>query len=101
MIRDDAKYYVEQLLSKDKPEINEKRTLFQKVLGIDKRLIEMAPNYSGHAYEQLLYCTSIRYIRKVALDSTISLSPTETDRTLRRMLQIMMERKAGAGTARA
>lgn len=85
-LRDDAKYFVDQLFMKDKPFVKDKQSLFSQIIGIDKRLRDMASDYSGQKYKQLLYCTCVRYIRKAALETPATLSPTETERVLNRSL---------------
>ena len=85
-LRDDAKYYVDQLFIKDKPQIKEKQALFAKVVNMEKRLRELNPAYEGERFRQLLYCVCVRYIRKAALETPAILSHTETERVLIRAL---------------
>ena len=67
-LRDDAKYYVDQLFMKDKGQIKDKNALFPKVINMGKRLSELNTGYEGDRFRQLLYCVCIRYIRKAALE---------------------------------
>lgn len=90
MLRDDAKYFVDQLFMKDKPFIKDKQSFFQKIVGIEMRLREMATGYCGQKYKQLLYCTCVRYIRKAALETPVTLSPTETERVLNKILASLL-----------
>lgn len=86
-LRDDAKYFVEQFFSKDKPQIKDKPALFARVVNMDKRLKGICGNYTGERYRQLLYCTCVRYIRKAALETPAILSETEYSRVLNRVME--------------
>ena len=85
-IRDDAKYYVDQLFMKDKAQIKDKKALFPKVIHMADRLKELNTGYEGELFRQFLYCVCVRYIRKVALETPVILSKTETERVLNRAL---------------
>ena len=87
-LRDDAKYFVDQMFVKDKPLIKDKQELFHRVVGMDVRLRELAADYSGQKYKQLLYCVCVRYIRKAALETPAILSLTEIERVLNRTNEI-------------
>ena len=86
-LRDDAKYYVDQLFMRDKPSVKDKQTLFAKIMNMEKRLTELNTGYEGEKFRQLLYCVCVRYIRKAALETTAILSRTETERVLIRALK--------------
>ncbi len=85
-LRDDAKYYVEQMFMKDKPQLKEKQALFSKIVNMGKRLKEIASGYEGECFRQLLYCVCIRYVRKAALETPVVLSHTEMERAIIRAL---------------
>lgn len=85
-LRDDAKYYVDQLFMKDKAQIKDKNALFPKVINMEKRLKELNTGYEGERFRQLLYCVCVRYIRKAALETPAILSHAETERVLKRAL---------------
>lgn len=85
-LRDDAKYYVDQLFIRERSTIKDKPALFAKIVSLDKCLHELNTGYEGNRYKQLLYCVCIRYIRKAALETQAVLSHTETERVLRRVL---------------
>lgn len=86
-LRDDAKYYVEQLFLKDKPSLKDKQALFSKIMNMEKHLKEMNTGYEDNQFRQLLYCVCVRYIRKAALETPAILSRTETERVLIRALE--------------
>ncbi len=86
-LRDDAKYYVDQLFMKDKTQIKDKNALFSKVVNMEKRLREVNTGYTGERFTQLLYCVCVRYIRKAALETPAILSNAETERVLIRVLK--------------
>ena len=88
-LRDDAKYYVEQMFIKDKNQIKDKQALFSRVVNMGKRLAEMETGYRDERFRQLLYCICVRYIRKAALETTVILSDAETQRVLERVMQNM------------
>ena len=85
-LRDDAKYYVDQIFMMDKKQIKDKNALFGKIINMKKRLHELNVPYEGDRFKQLLYCVCIRYIRKAALETPIVLSKAETERVLNRSL---------------
>ena len=87
ILRDDAKYYVEQMFIKDKNQIKDKQALFSRVVNMGKRLAEMETGYADERFRQLLYCICVRYIRKAALETTVILSDAETKRVLERVVQ--------------
>lgn len=95
-LRDDAKYYMDQLFMKDKAQIKDKNTLFSKVINMEKRLKELNTNYEGERFRQLLYCVCVRYIRKAALETSAILSCAETERVLIRVLNLKDEKKTVA-----
>lgn len=84
-LRDDAKYYVDQLFMKDKPQIKGKNEIFSKVVNMEKRLREINTGYEGERFRQLLYCVCVRYIRKAALETPAILSHAETERVLHKV----------------
>lgn len=86
ILRDDAKYYVDQLFLKDKPQLKDKNALFSKVINMKSRLLEIHTGYEEERFDQLLYCICVRYIRKAALETPAILSHTETERVLLRAL---------------
>ena len=85
-LRDDAKYYVDQLFMRDKAQLKDKNVLFFKVLNMEKQLSELNTGYIGERFRKLLYCVCIRYIRKATLETPAILSRTETERVLNRAL---------------
>ena len=85
VLRDDARYYVDQMFMKDKPLIKDKQALFMRIVNMDKRLRELSTNYCGEKYGQLLYCICVKYIRKAALETPAVLSQTETERLLNKV----------------
>ena len=87
-LRDDAKYFVDQMFIKDKPQIKDKQSLYPKVINMDKRLADICGDYLGERYRQLLYCVCVRYIRKAALETPAILSETEFCRVLNRAMGI-------------
>lgn len=87
MLRDDAKFFVAQLFSKDKPQLKDKQSLYPKVVNMDSRLRTICGDYSGNRYRQLLYCVCIRYIRKAALETPAILSITETERVVQKAME--------------
>lgn len=86
-LRDDAKFYVEQMFAKDKAQIKEKQTLYPRIVNMHSRLSALCEGYSGECYQQLLYCVCIRYIRKAALETSAILSITETERVISKALE--------------
>lgn len=96
-LRDDAKYYVDQLFMKDKSQIRDKNSLFSKVVNMEKRLREMNTGYEGASFRQLLYCVCVRYIRKAALETPATLSHAEIERVLNRALDPHEEKKSISG----
>ena len=88
ILRDDAKYYVDQLFLKDKPQLKDKNALFSKVINMKSRLLEIHTGYEEDRFDQLLYCICVRYIRKAALETPAILSHTETERVLLRALEL-------------
>lgn len=91
-LRDDARFFVEQLFSKDKQQLRDKQSLYPKVVNMDSRLRTICGEYFGSRYRQLLYCVCIRYIRKAALDTTAILSNTETERVLQKAMEAVSEK---------
>ena len=87
-LRDDAKFFVDQLMTKDKSQIREKKNLFSMLLSMDVRLRPLANGYDGDRYRRLLYCVCIRYIRKAALETPAALSDTETVRVLEKVMEL-------------
>ena len=85
-LRDDAKYYVDQLFMIDKRQIKDKNALFGKINNMEKRLRDISDGYDEKRIKQLLYCVCIRYIRKAALETPVVLSKAETARVLNRAL---------------
>ena len=96
-LRDDAKYYVDQLFIKDKSQIKDKNTLFSKVVNMENRLMEQHTGYEGERFRQLLYCVCVRYMRKAALETPFILSHAEMERVLIRVLDTKNEIKPNAG----
>jgi hypothetical protein len=92
-LRDDAKYYMDQLFMKDKAQIKDKNALFPKVINMEKRLTELNTGYEGERFRQLLYCVCVRYIRKAALETPAILSHAETERVLIRALNPKDDKK--------
>ena len=90
-LRDDAKFFVDQFMAKDKPQLREKKALFSLLLTMDARLQPLAGDYQGERYRRLLYCVCIRYIRKAALETSASLSETETVRVLEKVMELNQE----------
>lgn len=87
-LRDDAKYYVEQMFVKDKAQLKEKQNLFAKIVNMGPRIKELTTEYEGERFKQLLYCVCIRYIRKAALETSVILSHAETERVILRALTL-------------
>ncbi len=81
-LRDDAKYYVDQLFITDMPQLKDKNALFAKVVNMRKRLLDLNTEYTGKRFEQLLYCVCVRYIRKASLETPAILSISEKERVL-------------------
>lgn len=86
-LRDDAKYYVEQFFLTDRAQIKDKNALFAKILGMNKRIQALKTGYEGDRSRQLAYCVCVRYIRKAALETSVVLSPSETERVLNRAFE--------------
>lgn len=86
-LRDDAKFYVEQMFTKDKSQIKDKQSLYPKIVNMHARLSAICEGYSDERYKQLLYCVCIRYIRKAALETSAILSITETERVIKKALE--------------
>ena len=84
-LRDDAKYYVNQLFMHDKKLIKDKTMLISYVLSMRTRMA--AITHIEEVSQQLLYCTVIRFIRKMAIETTVNLSDTETERVLKRLME--------------
>ena len=82
-LRDDAKYYVDQLFMRDKQLIKDKTSLVSYVLTLEKRLSAIVGEETVR--RQLLICSAIRFIRKAALETTAILSDTEIERVLVRV----------------
>ena len=85
-LRDDAKYYVNQLFMRDKQLIKDKATLVSYILTMEKRLSLLIGKETVDL--QLLTCVAIRFIRKAALETAAILSDTEIQRVIRRLAQI-------------
>ena len=85
-IRDDAKFYVDRFIAKDKPQLKEKKNLFAVLVSMDSRLRPITGEYDNDMYRCLLYCVCVRYIRKAALETPVLLSDTETRRVLERIM---------------
>ena len=85
-LRDDAKYYVDQIFMMDKKQIKDKNALFGRIINMRKRLHELSVPYEGDRFKQLLYCVCVRYIRKASLETPVVLSKAETERVLNRAL---------------
>lgn len=81
-LREDAKYYADQMFMKDKVQIKEKNALFSKIINMDTTLRGLSTGYEEERYRQLLYCVCVRYIRKAALETPIILSNSEKRRVL-------------------
>ena len=86
-LRDDAKYYVEQMFAMDKTQLKEKKVLFSRIVNMGKRLQEKCTDYKGEQFKQLLYCACIRYIRKAAIETTVVLSHSEMERVIIRAIK--------------
>lgn len=84
-LRDDAKYYADQFLLKDKTQIKDKQALFSRIVNMEERLKKMSTGYEGKFFDQLLYCICVRYIRKAALETHVMLSQTEKKRVLEKV----------------
>lgn len=85
-LRDDAKYYVDQLFVRDKPQIKDKQALFSKIMNMRRTLQSLKTGYEGERFQQLLYCICVRYIRKAALETVAILSHTEMERVLQKVI---------------
>ena len=79
-IRDDAKYYVDSFFNKDKSHLTDKLSLCKKVLNLGNR-IENLPKYGDEA-GQLVFCTVIRYLRKVKMEVGLCFSEKEKNRII-------------------
>ena len=86
-LRDDAKYYADQLFMKEKTRIKDKNSLFSLVIPMENRLNALNTGYEGERFRQLLYCVCVRYIRKAALDTPVILSETEKERVLKKIFE--------------
>lgn len=96
-LRDDAKFYVNQMFMKDKAKINDKNALFSRILNMDRILRELNTGYKGKQLRQLLYCVCVKYIRKAALETPAILSRTETKRVL---VKLFDQKDETIGTAK-
>lgn len=81
-LRADANFFAEQMLLRDKHKMNDKKALFSQAVYLGKRLRAMCEEIPLSRFTQLLYCTTIRYIRKAALQTNIILTDSETKRVL-------------------
>ena len=86
-LRDDAKFYMDQLFMKEKTQIKEKNALFSLVISMEKRLNGLNTGYEGERFRKLHYCICVRYIRKAALETPVVLSETEKERTLKKIFE--------------
>lgn len=79
-IRDDAKYYVDSFFNKDKSHLTDKLSLCKAVFNLGNR-IENLPKYGDNA-GQLVFCTVIRYLRKVKMEVGLCLSQKEKNKII-------------------
>ena len=93
-LRDDAKYYVDQMFISDRVTIKDKPSLFKIIVNISKRINNIVPGKNDDSYRKLFYCICIRYIRKAAIETTVVLSYAEMERVINMAMDRFNEQNA-------